>query len=159
MREATGGATLFYIVIFIITIIILLLISSISYSKAYRVKNRIVDIIEKYECYEDCDGKVIAVTNKDNPAVEEINDTLAAIGYKVNPLNSNWECPTRDGELINNSSVGNNYRYCVYKVNSQRGYYYNVVSYMYLEVPLIGSTIDLPVYGATKTIYTNNGEV
>ena len=46
MREATGQAGLMNIMLFIIGIIIVLLAGSIAYSKAFRVKNRIIDAIE-----------------------------------------------------------------------------------------------------------------
>ena len=48
MSDATGQAGLLNIMLAIIAIIIVLLAGSISYSKSFRVKNKIIDIIEKH---------------------------------------------------------------------------------------------------------------
>ena len=53
MREATGQVGLMNIMLFIIGIIIVLLAGSIAYTKAFRVKNKIIDIIEKHNEYND----------------------------------------------------------------------------------------------------------
>ena len=49
MREAIGSSLLLNIAIVFIGVISAFLISSIAYSKAYKVKNRIVSIIEKFD--------------------------------------------------------------------------------------------------------------
>lgn len=169
MREAVGGTFLYYIVIFIVTVIMLLLVASIACSKAYRVNNRIVDVIEKYECYEESGCE----------SVSEINNSLASIGYQIKKtggaIGGADGCPAADkipglkdvnlgdpdaiGTVKKINSTDNNYLYCLYKVSGERGAYYKVVSYLVFEVPLIGGNIKIPIYGTTKSLYTNNGEV
>ena len=70
MREATGQAGLMNIMLFIIGIIIVLLAGSIAYSKAFRVKNRIIDAIEKQ-------GEFNSTSKK------TIDEGLKDIGYKT----------------------------------------------------------------------------
>ena len=49
MREAIGGTWLFGLVITFIVFFASFLAISINYSKAFNVKNNIVDLISKYE--------------------------------------------------------------------------------------------------------------
>ena len=53
MRESLGGGFLLNIVIIFAGVVIMLFIGILSYSKAYGVKNRIIEIIEKYGAYND----------------------------------------------------------------------------------------------------------
>ena len=47
MKEAIGNAALFNIVIIFVAILIAFFVGSLSYTKAYKVKNKIVEEIEK----------------------------------------------------------------------------------------------------------------
>jgi len=70
MREATGGALLIKIMLTFIAIYISFLAISINYSLAFRVKNKIISIVEVNEGWE-----------KDSPADEEIEVFLGQVGY------------------------------------------------------------------------------
>lgn len=146
MREAVGNAFLFNFIIVFLVAIIFVLISSISYSKAFKVKNRLVDIVEKYECYEEtnCQSKT------------EIENVLGEIGYRVS---HKAECETISGKTLLTATNDTNYRYCIYKNDANRGYYYSVIAYAYFEIPLVGGYFEIPIKGDTKVIYTSNGEV
>ena len=48
MKESIAQAFIVNLIIFFFVILVLLLFGSINYSKAYKAKNRIVNIIEKY---------------------------------------------------------------------------------------------------------------
>lgn len=37
------------------------------------------------------------------------------------------------------------------KLNTGKGKYYGVVTYIYFDIPIVGSTVEIPVYGETKT--------
>lgn len=47
MKEAISNAMIFNLIIVFVVILIMLFIGSLSYSKAFKVKNRIVEEIEK----------------------------------------------------------------------------------------------------------------
>ena len=49
MKEAISNAMIFNLIIVFVVILIMLFIGSLSYSKAFKVKNRIVEEIEKDE--------------------------------------------------------------------------------------------------------------
>lgn len=138
MKSATGSALLTNIIIVFLVVVMGLLVTSISYTKAYRIKNRIVDIIEDY----DGDFK-----NNKNKIIAEIDASLGSVGYR---LNEGKSCSTRYGTPI---TTGSNYYYCIYENESQRGFYYKVVAYMYLDIPLVGKLVNIPVGGETKVFY------
>lgn len=136
MKESIANALILNIVIVFIVILIFFFAGSLSYSKAFKVKNRIVDIIEKYEDY-------------NSTAIAEIADILKNMGYRVN--SGNKSCPIRNGKTSISASM-NAYRYCIYKYDTPKGNYFGVTAYMYFDFPIIGNTVEFPVYGETKIL-------
>lgn len=143
MKAAIGNTIVMGIMVTFISVVLLIIISSVVYTKAYRIKNRIVDEIEKVETFDDSVRSNLDMLFRD-------------IGYKANSLMNNSKC-TRygDSETLQNTSSA--YHYCVFKINAdvqRKGYYYKVVAFAYLDFPLI-SAIQIPVYGETKIFYNN----
>lgn len=129
MREAVGGGYLLNVVIVIVSVVMLFFVGILSYSKAYRTKNRIIEIIEEYEGYE--------------AAVDMISTDLNTMGYSAV---ANKKCSS---DNLNKT----NYNYCVYYSNSaNNGSYYKVVTYVHFDVPIIGGLINIPVKGETKIL-------
>lgn len=156
MNEAIGGSSLFTLVIFLVSATLLLLIGALTYSKAYKVKNRIVNIIEVCEESSDTDA-----TTSCNPSIDqgyvnlkkEINADMASIGYNITSGNPISGCSI--GAIYNNNEA-TSYDICVYKEILNDGtYYYKIVSFAHLNVPVIGNFIHFPVTGETK-IYGKN---
>jgi len=144
MQEATGQTGLMNIMLTIMGIIIILLAGSIAYSKAFRVKNKIIDIIEKYGVFDD---------NSRN----EIELTLTNIGYRTtNQSTQKSHCPSDKFDGFELTSIVPAHLYCVYKSedNAEKTYYYKVVSFMYFDIPVIGKFIEIPVTGETKVLYS-----
>lgn len=165
MKSATGNAVLVNIIIVFLVAVLGLLVTSISYTKAFRVKNRIVDIIS----YHNGDFS-------DNSIKDDINASLKSIGYRYN---NGDQCPTVEQLLKNNVNLGGNsagnvcqitnvsseYLVCVYAVGvnpetceplqnrGDRGVYYKVISHMYFDIPIVGDYVNIPVYGETKVFY------
>lgn len=141
MKAAIGNTIVMSIMVTFISVVLLIIISSIVYTKAYRIKNRIVDEIEKAEKY-------------DMDVDTTLNMIFREIGYKANSLMNNSRCEKYgDSETLQNTSSA--YHYCVFKLNADNqrgGYYYKVVAFAYLDFPLI-SAIQIPVYGETKIFY------
>lgn len=145
MREGMGSAFVYTVVITMVGIILLLLVGSIGYSKAFKVNNRIIDIIEANDGY-------------NNAAEAEISEALSSIGYKIS---TRQKCPDLDTgygayTMIDNKSL--NYDYCIYKHENNRGYYYTVLTYMYFDFPVIGEHIKLKVLNQTKTLNLIGGD-
>ncbi len=154
MREAIGTS---YVVNFIITffiLFILVFLATLSYTKAFKVKNKIVDVIEEYE------GDVVDTSSqlKSEPQ-SDINSKLGQIGYRVSDKktckkNGRYEGNAFKGENVVKEISKNdtsNYHYCIYQIDTGKGKYYGVVTYIYFDIPIVGSTVEIPVYGETKT--------
>ncbi len=141
MKEAIANAGVFNLIIIFVTILLLFFIGSLSYSKAFKVKNKIIDEIEKNQVY-------------DEDVSQSIDNWLGEIGYRYNSSTSLWSCPKSNngGILVNKAS---NYQYCVYeyidsnKTRDINGRYYRVIAYMYFELPILSDLIKIPVMGET----------
>lgn len=149
MKESISNAMVFTIIIIFVAIILVLLVGSISFSKAFKAKNRIVEIVEK------ANANKVAVGSAQ--VKQEIEDFLASSGYPVNVRRN--ECKElsdtsrADIDLITDiSSITDttNYFYCIYPYKTDRGNYYRVVVYMSFDLPVIGGVLQFPVSGETK---------
>lgn len=141
MRESIGASFVLYAIVIFVSIFCLFFISGLSYTKAFKIKNRIVDIIEENGGY-----------NK--KAQDQISSALKSAGYRVkkgNPeCNKISKINKSKFEILTNEP--NNYRYCVYKVKTNKGDYYGAVAFMYFEIPVIHAHLEFPVYGETKVM-------
>ena len=147
MREAIGQSFLVTLVAILVGVIMLVLVFSIVYSKTYKIKTKIVDIMEKYKGNE----------NVYEAAHNEINEYLTGIGYKKN-ANSIQDCDPVNGVSALNT-LSETYRYCIYEFDSgeglNRGKYYGVKVFIYFEFPIIGDILEIPVYGETEVFFNN----
>lgn len=146
MKEAIGSSFVLGLVITFLIIFMLLFATSLSYTKAFKVKNKIIEIIEKYD-----DILAINASNNTrlNSTVEnEIGSALSDIGYRISTTPNN--CPERNGVQALTKNTTSNYEYCIYRYSTNKGDYYGVTAYIYYEVPIIGTSLRFPVYGETK---------
>ena len=159
MREAIGQTFLFNLVITLVGVMIFVLIGATAYSKTYRIKTKIVDIMEKYKGHE----------NVYDEAKYEISEYLYSIGYRRNK-NATQKCPDpkknvldKNDDFHSDSSYkrlneqSENFHYCVYEFDSgvglNRGKYYGVLVYIYFDFPIIGDLLEIPVYGETEVFF------
>lgn len=149
MKEAIANAGVFNLIIIFVIVLILLFIGSLSYSRGFKAKNKIIEEIEK-------DQEYTASTQA------RIDEWLGNIGYRINTgRNTNADvCEGtasgnggRNGKLVSTSA---NYQYCVYEFDTcdsdddvKCGKYYRVITYMYFDVPLVGGLLKIPVNGET----------
>lgn len=146
MHESMGNAFITGLVITFIIIFMLFFATSTSYTKAFKVKNKIVEILEKYD---DILNESPTTSSGLTANIEnEINTILSDIGYRISPNPNN--CPLRNGVGAVNKNQTANYEYCIYKYETSRGTYYGVTAYMYYQIPVIGAELKFPVYGETK---------
>lgn len=132
MKASLGGGFLLNIVVVIVSIVMLLFVGVLAYSKAYRIKNRVIETIENNNEY-----------NK--TAKDILNEDLKTAGYTFVGIN-NERCEAGN---LNDSG----YNYCVYgPFPSENGEYYSVVTYMRFEFPVIGTSINIPIKGQTKIL-------
>ena len=150
MKESVANSYVFSIIIVIVGVCSALMIISMNYSKVFKMKNRVVSILEKHGTYDDSRIR------------DEIDTFLKNAGY---PPTQNPKCPTRPGSAVGGTKpedVGlvainkpRSHRYCIYRFATAKGTYYSVVLYMRFEFPIIGDFIrlELPVSGSTKIIF------
>lgn len=146
MREAVGNSFVMGIVATIIGFIMIFFVGSISYSKAYRVKNKIINMIEENG------GWTASLDKTDNQ--NGIPAYLKEVGYQVGTGRVNNACKCKnDNEcvVLKNTKESNTYNYCVLQYSSNAGTYYRVITFMKFELPITRFGIEFPVAGETKT--------
>ena len=114
MREAIGGTWLFGLVITFIVFFASFLAVSINYSKAFNVKNEVVNIVSKYECnncnsrnairkYLRYQGYMVTGTCPSGYMDLKVVDWDHGDYYKCIPLHDKiYTCP--DGYTLSNTS-------------------------------------------------------
>lgn len=140
MRESIGGGLLFNLVITFVIIMIGVFVASLAYSKAYKAKNKIIDILEDYGA------------ETDTPPIAEINNVLGDLGYNEN--NGRTCSPTKGGTIYPINVSEKAYDYCIEKIKTKSGYYYRVSTYMHLDIPIVGRIFSTAITGETKNIYS-----
>ena len=136
MKEAIGTSMVFNLIIIFTGVFIALLIGSLAYSKGFKVRNRIINIIEQHEGYTE-ESKV------------EINENLAAIGYKI--VGYDNRCQPHNGvPAVENLGP---YDYCIYEYTTSKGKYYGVEVYIHFDIPLVSAFLNFPLYGETRIIF------
>ena len=150
MKEAIANVGVFNLIIIFVIILMSFFIGSLGYSKAFKVKNKIVNEIEKEGSYE--------------AAKDSIEQWLHVIGYRMyTGFEPKKGCPAADKNNAHLVNQNGDYQYCVYEVNScteefyegktslhKCSKYYKVIAYMYFDVPIVSDLIKIPVKGETK---------
>ena len=141
MREGIGSVFLYNIIIVFIVLIFAFLAGTMSYAKAFRVNSKIINTIEEFEGY-----------NKLSD--QEIERVLNNYGYRKTTTDN---CPNKNGMSVV-TKISNNYKYCLYyqEIDSKH-IKYGVISYMYMDLPIIGELMQIPIYAETDSIYRFNG--
>lgn len=151
MKESLGNAFLFNLIIAFTLIFIALFSASLIYSKAYKFKNRIVDIIESNQIKNKSRGEIIA----------EIDEILTDFGYRMDDAGCESNESFRNSSLKPTENImetlhNDTYRVCIYKIENDQTkmFYYKVIVYMYLDLPLVGDLIQIPLKGETRSFNT-----
>lgn len=141
MRQAVGSAFILNLVIVFITLMMLVFVGSISYSKSYKVKNRIINIIEDNKGYND-------------NTISEIETFMSNIGYQISNTATCKEPNKNSKQIYPTSDLKTGYRYCIFEtpVDNSDGVYYTVVTFMKFDFPVIGNFVEFPVKGETKVL-------
>lgn len=139
MRQAVGNAFVLNLVITFIALMMLVFVGSISYSKSYKVKNRIINLIENNKGY-------------DQDVSDDIEEVLSDVGYQIsNNQNCDKYKVNKDSKVVYpTSEFRSGYRYCIIENKTNTGKYYTVVAFMKFEFPVIGNYVEFPVKGETK---------
>lgn len=150
MKEAIGGTMTIYIIIIFLLLINGYLAFSVNYTKAFRVKNEIISLIEQHEGYtEDAKEEIMAYLNK-----------IKYVDIPRDYMNT---------VIRNNGDYTCEYGYC-YKVTVvgedndttnelYRGTYYSIITFVNIDIPVLNKVLPLfnvfQVKGETKMIYSS----
>ncbi len=157
MREAIGGTWLVQIVVLFVLLFTGFLCLTINHTKAFNVKNMIVNAIERY------DGSDLSNPESD-PAMNMIVDYLKKASYRtVGNCPNEYTGFNRDGKLDNRNAA-----FCILKKNVRgESYhpeefpdvsYYRVIVFYQLDLPLFSEAFNFKVTGDTKLIGVSNAK-
>lgn len=141
MKEGIGSAFLLNLIMIFIVLVFAILAITMSYTKAFKVNSMIIDSLEKFEGYNEL-------------SKSDISRILTSIGYQAeSEFKSLRECPDKTGEVQDNGT-SLPYRLCVYHIPVDGyNYRYGVLSYAYIDLPIIGKLVRFPVYSETRDIF------
>lgn len=175
MKEAMGGISLFQIVIAFILLFTGIMCLTINKSKAYGVKDEIINVIE---------SSSLATYNSGNILSEKTSESIAELlreaGYRVT-----GKCP--DDEWVGYDRTGrvtstNDATFCVkaslvndtFKKDLENKcsnnkcrittddfptmVYYDIVLFYQLDIPALNDIMNFRLQGSTKVIYDGNIE-
>lgn len=137
MKEGIGGTFMIYVLLIFLTLYICFVAVAFNYARAFKVKNKIIDIIEQNE-------GIVDFNNNDS-VIGEINSYLGTVSYNV-PTIGISDCPITEYDYIS-SARG----YCIGKVGNNPSYY-KVKTFIKLEVPFLNIGFTIPVKGETRKI-------
>ena len=169
MREAIGGTWLFQIVIVFILLFTGFMCLTINRSKAFNVKDQIIQTIQNYNGI-DLNSEY---EEGDTGAFAEIVDYIQENSYRtsgnvpanelVNGEQVSYVCYNRDGHQSSSNPV-----FCIAKINVDNEAcaaestcfdelpdmsYYRVVVFFQLDLPIFKELFNFRVVGDTKTMY------
>jgi len=162
MREAIGGTWIFGIVVFFIVLFSGYMAISVNYSKAFRVKNEIINIIEKNLGYMEASDPRNPNGGGPSPVQQEILDYMEHIGYFAF---GNCESDAVRGSEIMLSGGRTRARYCIrhhcgdnMESTTRPKTFYTVTVFFRVDLPALGNVFTFPIYGQTRTISVTNSE-
>ena len=155
MRQTIGSMWIFQLVIFFILIFAAYLALTINYSKAFRVKNEVLSIIEEGQGLTDS-------------SINLINDYLQTSAYNeagrciMSSAGQTYGATSLSGgvqslSLIDQSNASDKFYYCVTIVTNYHSYfttrsYYKVKLFFRFDLPIIGQIATFDVDGQTSEI-------
>lgn len=143
MRDALGGSVNVIIIVVFIVFIMGYMAFNVNYTKAFRMKNKIIAVYEEY------DGKC------DSKCEKEIQDYARSIGYYPDTSN-NFRCPKGYAARPGGSKL-----YCLKPVDvtvrSESGSvdekrtktYYKIITKITISIPVLDNLVDLNVFQVT----------
>ena len=131
MRESFGGAFIINLLLIFVVVFVSFMALAISYSKAFRIKNQVINIIEQNQ-YSDGDSETKV----------KIDEYLTSVAYSVKDV-------TCEGNLTNNGA-------CIVSLGDDTtGPYYKVTTYIKVDFPFFGINLVVPISGETKIIHVS----
>lgn len=137
MRDALGGTVTISIIVIFIVFSLGYMAFNVNYTKAFRMKDKIVAMYEKYNgsCGTDCE--------------QEILEYSQTIGYRPDQLN----CP--DGSKPINGLYCRSSKQVGNLTDMNARCYYHIITKINVEIPIFKNMLDIRAFnvvGDTKTL-------
>lgn len=162
MKEALAQTFIVSLILFFFGILLILFFGSINYSKAFKAKNKIINLVEKYG-----DGIYSDDTVKQNFKTE-FERELTNSGYQTIEVNKvtkdmckkYYNTAADSGEELiypseSDKILKRTFDFCLIRKTSETGPYYQVITFMRFDVPVVGDMLVFPVRGETKVLCEN----
>ena len=170
MKEAIGGLSLFQIVIILLLVFAGIMCLTINHSKAFGVKDEIINIIEK-------DNVSLSASNElSDGTLSKVAEYLQEAGYRITGEcpSDKWVAYDRNGNRLSNNR---NAAFCIRSVDVSKQYkddaiakcgqdkceetgeefpkmvYYEITLFYQLDIPVIKSVFNLKLNGSTKVLF------
>ena len=146
MKEGIGGTFMIYVLLVFLAVYITFIAVAFNYARAFKVKNKVIDIIEQNEGMEEADFNNVSATNTSG-VTGKINEYLNAISYNVvlsNDDKTNRGVCFEKGICID--------EYIGTSIHGMQNTYYKVTTFVTIEFPFMNLGITIPVKGETRKI-------
>lgn len=147
MRDALGGLFSLQIILAFVLLINGYLAYSVNYTRAFRVKNGIINILEQYE------GHTEEAKDQIAEYVQDMKYHVPATMMNSNSLRD-FTCVQSKGYCVKATAVADS----DVESDEYRGTYYTVVTFVNIDIPILNKFIQLgdflQVKGESKTIYS-----
>ena len=136
MREAFGGTFMLKIAMVFLVIYVGFMAGAVSYAKAFRVKNQVINILEQHQY------------NGEDTTKAKIDEYLAGVPY------NNTDRSKCSGGSYTDRGV------CIIDMGAGAGTssnqkYYKVIVFINIDLNFLNVHVNVPISGETKTIYTS----
>lgn len=170
MKESISYTFLLNIIILFIFVCAAIVMGVFSYYRAFKANSIVVNAIEKYEGF-NCLSEQEAATKLNNisynvpfnvtckesygkPCMTDLNGNYAVVSYNIDYSSGEYVKVAADSNYEENEKYYEmNSKYDMNTDEQTNRYQYGVYTYMYVDVPVIGSLIKIPFYSKTKYLY------
>ena len=159
MKESIGGTQLFIIVITLILLFSGIMALTINHSNAFTVKDKLVSIIEQAGKF---DMTSELISGSGDVTLSKIVDSLQETSYR-----QKGNCPKsktgykvsayeRNGTMTSGNKKSS---FCIVRIKGDNPsgtpqvYYYQVIVFYNLDLPVINSVFNFKAIGETKALY------
>lgn len=160
VKDAFGGTFMIKVLMVFFVVYIVFMSIAINYAKAFRIKNNVINILEKPIYSNNYEGAITEINsylsqadvaynyNGDQRIVDDCNERGGSLDFvgENNGVSGNWRgvCIVTVQDRCTNDGDGNLVKCDVH--------YYRVTSYFVLKAPLFNIEILAPIIGETKII-------
>lgn len=150
MRDAVGGAFMIKLLLVFLAVYTIFIAIAINYAKAFRVKNKILDIIEQNE-------GMNFIDTSDGSVRDQIDTYMNNISYNVINGYSDIKAKVED-KCSGYGFIDTDRGYCIHEVTNSDvstagASYYQVRTFVTISIPLVRNlSFTIPISGETRKI-------